>query len=49
MGLSDKDILLLRELLLFLRKSFRGASFGDSKIDDMAAALERAIPEETPT
>lgn len=45
MECSDEDIILLRALHSLLMTSFRGASFGSLKVNDMAAALERVIDE----
>lgn len=41
--MEPNDIERLRALLVLLRISFRGSSFGRLKIDDAADSLQRAI------
>lgn len=43
MDLSALDITQLKALHALLTKSFRGASFGAWRVDDMANALKKAI------
>lgn len=45
MSIAQDDLEQLKMLKSFLNDSFRGASIGSHKVDDMLGALDRAIAE----